>query len=52
MAASPADAMHPQFAQSGAPPNMHGVMAVFKSAEMFLVVCAKTHSSGVFGGAR
>ena len=49
-AASPADARQPQFSQSGAPPNWHGVIVVVKSAEIVVVVCAKTHSSGERGG--
>ena len=42
--------MHPHCEQSGVPPNWHGVMRCSKSAEMQLVVSAKTHSSGLFGG--
>jgi hypothetical protein len=42
----PADAMHPQFSQSGVPPNWHGVIRCSKSAEMHVVVCANTQSSG------
>src|SRR5260221_560545 len=37
-AARPADAMQPQFSQSGAPPNWHGVIFVVKSAEIVVVV--------------
>jgi hypothetical protein len=44
------DAMHPQDAQSGFPPNWHGVIIVFKSAERVWVVSAKMHSSGLCGG--
>ena len=33
-ASSPADAMQPQLLQSGVPPNWHGVIFVFRSAEM------------------
>ena len=39
-AARPAEAMQPQFEQSGAPPNWQGVMSVFRSAEMVVVVRA------------
>ena len=45
-AARPADATQPQLAQSGVPPNWHGVMRVVRSAEIVVVVRAKTHSSG------
>ena len=38
--------MHPQLLQSGAPPNWQGVIRVVKSAEIEVVVRAKTHSSG------
>src|SRR5207244_13142024 len=41
-AARPADATQPQFAQSGTPPNWHGVMRVVRSAETLIVVRAKT----------
>ena len=44
--------MQPQFAQSGVPPNWHGVMRVSRSADRQAVVCAKMHSSGEAGGAR
>ena len=33
-AVRPADAMQPQFPQSGAPPNWHGVILVVRSAEI------------------
>src|SRR5262245_40049761 len=42
--------MQPQFAQSGLPPSVHGVIRVARSAEMLEVVLAKTHSSGDLGG--
>ena len=42
--------MQPQFAQSGVPPNWHGVICRSKSAETHVVVCAKMHSSGDCGG--
>ena len=42
--------MHPQFEQSGLPPNWHGVIGVSKSAETHVVVLANTHDSGVSGG--
>ena len=42
--------MQPQFSQSGAPPNWHGVIFVVRSAEIVVVVRAKTHSSGECGG--
>ena len=42
--------MQPQLLQSGAPPNWHGVIFVVKSAEIEVVVRAKTHSSGDDGG--
>jgi len=44
--------MHPQLAQSGAPPNWHGVIFVSKSADTQSVVCAKMQSSGDAGGSR
>ncbi|MGC1595169.1 MAG: hypothetical protein WA774_07425, partial [Candidatus Acidiferrales bacterium] len=44
--ANPMDAMHPQDAQSGFPPNWQGVIIVFRSAESVWVVIAKMHSSG------
>src|SRR4030095_2973171 len=50
IAPSPADAMHPQFVQSGLPPNWHGAILGSKSEEKHSVVCAKMHSSGVWGG--
>ena len=49
-ALNPADAMHPQFEQSGFPPNWHGAICRWKSAEMQVVVCAKMQSSGDSGG--
>ena len=49
-AARPADAMQPQLLQSGAPPNWHGVICVVRSAEIVVVVRAKTQSSGDAGG--
>ena len=49
-AASPAEAMQPQLLQSGVPPNWHGVIRVVRSAEIVVVVRAKTHSSGESGG--
>ena len=49
-AARPADAMHPHCAQSGVPPNWHGVILVEKSAETHSVVCAKMQSAGDSGG--
>ena len=42
--------MQPQLVQSGAPPNWHGVIRVVRSAEIDVVVRAKTHSSGDDGG--
>ena len=42
--------MQPQLLQSGLPPNWHGVIFVVRSAEMVVVVCAKTQSSGESGG--
>ncbi len=50
IALSPAEAAHPQLAQSGLPPNWQGLIRVRKSAEMQLVICEKTHSSGDAGG--
>ena len=50
MAPRPAEAMHPQLLQSGAPPHWQGVIRVVKSAEIEVVVRAKTHSSGDAGG--
>jgi hypothetical protein len=49
-AASAADARHPQFAQSGFPPNWQGVMGFSKFAETHAVVFAKMQSSGESGG--
>ena len=49
-AASPADAAHLHWLQSGAPPNWHGLILVSKSAETQVVVLAKTQSSGEAGG--
>ena len=49
-AARPADATHPQLLQSGEPPNWHGSMRVVRSAEIVVVVRAKTHSDGESGG--
>ena len=49
-AARPAEATHPQLLQSGAPPNWQGVILVVRSAEIDVVVRAKTHSSGDDGG--
>src|SRR5580700_6194488 len=49
-AARPADARQPQLAQSGAPPNWHGVIRVLRSADTNVVVRAKTQSSGDSGG--
>ena len=45
-----ADAMHPQLAQSGLPPNWQGVIFVWRSAERHSVVLAKTQSAGESGG--
>ena len=42
--------MQPQLLQSGVPPNWHGVIFVFRSAETVVVVRAKMHSSGDCGG--
>ena len=50
-AASAADAMQPQFAQSGFPPNWHGVIGFLKSADTQAVVNAKIQSFGEWGGA-
>ena len=49
--ARPMEAMQPQEEQSGLPPNWQGVILVSRSAEMVWVVKAKTHSSGLWGGA-
>ena len=49
-AARAAEAMQPQRAQSGVPPNWHGVMRFSRSAETHSVVCAKMHSTGDAGG--
>ena len=46
----PAEAMQPQFEQSGFPPNWHGEMWRSKSADTQVVVCAKMHSPGSCGG--
>src|SRR5271154_1293088 len=48
--ANPMDAIHPQAAQSGLPPNWHGVIFVSRSADSVCVVRAKIHSSGLCGG--
>jgi hypothetical protein len=45
-AANPIDAMHPHELQSGVPPNWHGMILVFRSADKVLVVCAKMQSLG------
>src|SRR5262245_11065752 len=50
IAASAADAKQPQLAQSGAPPNWHGVIRVAKSADMVVVVRANRHFCGDSGG--
>src|SRR5438132_6395782 len=50
MEAKPIDAMHPQDAQSGFPPNWHGVIFVCRSADKVCVVRAKTQSLGLCGG--
>src|SRR5207253_9861058 len=50
IAARPTEAVHPQLLQSGMPPNWHGVIFVVKSAEMLLVMRAKTQSFGDSGG--
>jgi len=50
MEAKPMDAMHPQDAQSGFPPNWQGVIFVRKSADNVWVVSAKTQSLGLCGG--
>src|SRR5688572_16850649 len=42
--------MHPQFAQSGLPPNWHGVIGFSKFADTHAVVFAKMQSSGECGG--
>ena len=42
--------MQPQRAQSGVPPNWHGVIRFSRSAEMHSVVCAKMQASGEDGG--
>lgn len=49
-AANAIDAMQPHCAQSGLPPNWHGVILVIRSAEMIPVVLAKMHSRGLRGG--
>ena len=51
IAAMPAEAMQPQLEQSGFPPNWHGVMAFFRSAETQRVILANVHSLGEAGGA-
>jgi hypothetical protein len=51
MDARPIEAMHPQEAQSGLPPNWHGVIFVCKSADSVCVVSANTQSAGLCGGA-
>ena len=48
-AASAADARHPQFAQSGLPPNWQGVIGFSKFADTHAVVFAKMQSSGECG---
>ena len=50
MAASVAEAMQPQFAQSGFPPNWHGVIGFSKFDDTHAVVFAKMQSSGECGG--
>ena len=50
MEAKPMDAIHPQDAQSGFPPNWQGVIFVLRSADKVWVVSAKTQSWGLFGG--
>ena len=49
-AAKPMDAIHPQDAQSGFPPNWQGVIIVSRSADRVCVVSAKTQSWGLCGG--
>ena len=44
--ARPIEAMHPQDAQSGLPPNWQGVIFVCRSAESVCVVSANTQSAG------
>src|SRR5271163_4188678 len=44
------EAMQPHCSQSGFPPNWQGVILVERSAETVIVVRAKIHSSGLFGG--
>src|ERR1700730_5615413 len=48
--AKPMDAMHPQDAQSGFPPNWQGVIFVCRSADNVWVVRAKTQSWGLCVG--
>jgi len=48
--AKPMEATHPQDAQSGFPPNWHGVIFVSRSADNVWVVSAKTQSWGLCGG--
>ena len=50
MEARAIDAIHPQDAQSGLPPNWHGVIFVCRSADNVCVVSAKTQSCGPGGG--
>src|SRR5271157_5051242 len=50
MDAKPMDAMHPQEAQLGFPPNWHGVIFVSRSADKVWVVSANTQSWGLCGG--
>ena len=45
-----AEARHPQFAQSGLPPNWQGVIGFSKFADTHAVVFAKMQSSGECGG--
>ena len=42
--------MQPQLAQSGFPPNWHGVIGLLKSADTQAVVNAKIQSFGEWGG--
>src|ERR1700761_527969 len=44
------EAMQPHCWQSGLPPNWQGVILVERSAETVIVVRAKIHASGLFGG--
>ena len=48
----PAEAIQPHSAQTGLPPNWHGLTRVFRSAERQVVSRAKVQSLGERGGLR